>query len=149
MGEWILRRFDPFQWGIPKFHVHFLFPYAHLNFFGWITQRILGEECKASNSSLGNFPSPCLFISMFLLPAFTDQVERNCHFPAPGWNCMTHRQALQGFPDTSQVSLHKNNKINLLCRYSRHSRNDSCVELYQWTQSTIPDLWHEWGWEGS
>jgi hypothetical protein len=26
---------------------------------------------------------------------------------------MTHRQALQGFPDTSQVSLHKNNKINL------------------------------------
>jgi hypothetical protein len=44
---------------------------------------------------------------------FTDKVERNCHFPASGWNCMTHRQALQGFPDTSEVSLHKNNKINL------------------------------------
>jgi hypothetical protein len=27
----------------------------------------------------------------------------------PGWN----RQALQVFPHTSQVSLHKNNKINL------------------------------------
>jgi hypothetical protein len=26
---------------------------------------------------------------------------------------MTHRQALQDFPNTSQVSLHKNNKINL------------------------------------
>jgi hypothetical protein len=31
----------------------------------------------------------------------------------PGWNCMTHCQALQGFLDTSQVLLHKNNKINL------------------------------------
>jgi hypothetical protein len=27
---------------------------------------------------------------------------------------MTHRQALQDFPDTSQVSLHKNNKIDFL-----------------------------------
>jgi hypothetical protein len=26
---------------------------------------------------------------------------------------MTHREALQYFPDTIQVSLHKNNKINL------------------------------------
>jgi hypothetical protein len=26
---------------------------------------------------------------------------------------MTHRQALHGFPDTSRVSLHENNKINL------------------------------------
>jgi hypothetical protein len=34
---------------------------------------------------------------------FADKVERNCHFPAPGWNCMTHRQSLQGFPDTSQT----------------------------------------------
>jgi hypothetical protein len=42
----------------------------------------------------------------------TYKVESNCHFPVPGWNCMAHRQALQGFPDTSQVSLHKNNKIN-------------------------------------
>jgi hypothetical protein len=33
----------------------------------------------------------------------------NCRFPAPSWNCMTHRQALKGFPDT----IHKSNKINL------------------------------------
>jgi hypothetical protein len=44
--------------------------------------------------------------------AFTDNVERNCHFPPPGWYCMTYLQALQGFPDTSQVSLLKNNKTN-------------------------------------
>jgi hypothetical protein len=43
---------------------------------------------------------------------FTDKVERNCHFPAPGWNCMTRREALQGFLDTSQVSLRENNEIN-------------------------------------
>jgi hypothetical protein len=48
-----------------------------------------------------------------LYSAFTDKVECDCHFPAPGWNCMTHRQALQGFPDMSQVLLHKNNKINI------------------------------------
>jgi hypothetical protein len=40
-------------------------------------------------------------------------VERDCHFPAPGCNCMIHREALLGFHDTSKVSLHKNNKINL------------------------------------
>jgi hypothetical protein len=33
--------------------------------------------------------------------------------PIPGWNCITHPQALQDFPDMSQVPLHKNNKINL------------------------------------
>jgi hypothetical protein len=44
--------------------------------------------------------------------ASTDKVKHNCHFPAPGRNCMTHRQALQDFPDTSQVSLHKNDKVN-------------------------------------
>jgi hypothetical protein len=42
---------------------------------------------------------------------FTDKVESNCHFPAP--DCITHCQALQGFPDTSEVSLHQNNKSNL------------------------------------
>jgi hypothetical protein len=39
-------------------------------------------------------------------------LSRNCHFPAPGWICMTHRQTLQGFPYTSKVSFHKNNKIH-------------------------------------
>jgi hypothetical protein len=42
---------------------------------------------------------------------FTDKPERNYHFPAPGRNCISHHQALQDFPDTSQVSLHKNNEI--------------------------------------
>jgi hypothetical protein len=32
----------------------------------------------------------------------------------PGWNCMTHRQALQGFPDMSQISLHKTMKSTYL-----------------------------------
>jgi hypothetical protein len=31
---------------------------------------------------------------MFVYRAFTDKGESNCHFPAPGKNCMTHRQAL-------------------------------------------------------
>jgi hypothetical protein len=52
------------------------------------------------------------FSSTFIYIAFTDKQERNCLFPAPGRNCITHRQAIQDFPDTSQVSLHKNNKIN-------------------------------------
>jgi hypothetical protein len=39
---------------------------------------------------------------------FTDKVECNSHFTAAGWNCMTHHQVLQCFPDMSQ-----NNKINL------------------------------------
>jgi hypothetical protein len=43
---------------------------------------------------------------------FTDKVEGNCHFPAARWNFVTRHQALQGFPDTSQLSLRKNNKIN-------------------------------------
>jgi hypothetical protein len=30
--------------------------------------------------------------------AFTDKVERNCRFPAPGWNCIIHRQVLQSLP---------------------------------------------------
>jgi hypothetical protein len=85
--------------------------------------------------------------------AFTDKVERNCHFPAPGWNCKTHCQALQGFLDTSQVSLHKNNKINspLFCS-SAGSREmtvafnfinertvyDGCLSLLSW--SILPEI---------
>jgi hypothetical protein len=49
---------------------------------------------------------------MRIYSAFTDKVESYCHFPAPGFNCLTHRWVLQGYPDTSQVSLHKNNKID-------------------------------------
>jgi hypothetical protein len=65
--------------------------------------------------------------------AFTDKVERNCHFSGPAWNCMSHRHALQGFPDTSQVSLHKKKKINFpSCSSScRELGSDSCVQFYQ------------------
>jgi hypothetical protein len=65
--------------------------------------------------------------------AFTDKVERNCHFPAPGWKCMTHRQALQGFPDTSRVSLHKKNKINSSENSGscREPGSDSWVQIYK------------------
>jgi hypothetical protein len=45
--------------------------------------------------------------------AFTDKSERNCHLPTPDKNSMTDHEVLQDFPDTSQVSLHKNNIVNL------------------------------------
>jgi hypothetical protein len=67
--------------------------------------------------------------------AFTDKVERNCHFPAAGWNCMTHRQAPKGFPDMSQVSLHKTIKSTCFF-FSTSCRKpgcNGCVQLHQWT----------------
>jgi hypothetical protein len=45
--------------------------------------------------------------------ASTGMVTHNSHILAPGRNCMTRHQALQDFPDMSQVLLYKNNKINL------------------------------------
>jgi hypothetical protein len=54
-----------------------------------------------------------LYLSPSFYSAFTDKVERNCHFPAAGWNYMTHRQALQVFPYISQASLNKINKFSL------------------------------------
>jgi hypothetical protein len=47
-----------------------------------------------------------IFLKYRLYSEFTYIPERNCHFPVPGRNCMTHRQALQDFLDTSQVSFH-------------------------------------------
>jgi hypothetical protein len=44
---------------------------------------------------------------------YTNNLEYNCDFPAPGRNYVIQRQALQDFPDTSQDSLHKNNKTSL------------------------------------
>jgi hypothetical protein len=41
---------------------------------------------------------------------------------------MTHRQALQDFPDTSQVSLHKDNKVNLPF-FIRGAENDVPVTI--------------------
>jgi hypothetical protein len=42
-------------------------------------------------------------VGSFLYSAFPDKIKRNYRFPTPGWNWTTHRQALQGFPDTCQV----------------------------------------------
>jgi hypothetical protein len=38
---------------------------------------------------------------MMMMITFTNEVGRNCHFPASRWNCMTHSQALQGIPGKS------------------------------------------------
>jgi hypothetical protein len=45
--------------------------------------------------------------------AVAGMFTRNSHIAAPGRNCMTHRRALHDFPDMSQVSLRKNNNINI------------------------------------
>jgi hypothetical protein len=85
-----------------------------------------------------------LFIPQMIYSAFADKVERNCHFPAPSWNCTTHRQALQSSPDTSQVSLRKNNKINLpFVAVPAGSRGKWRVQLYQWTQ--MEQRWNDTG----
>jgi hypothetical protein len=44
--------------------------------------------------------------------AVTDKVQRKCQFQIPGWNRVIHRQVLQDFRDTSQVSLRKIYKNN-------------------------------------
>jgi hypothetical protein len=46
--------------------------------------------------------------------AYDDKLKRSCHLPAPSRYCMTHGQERQDFLGTSQVSIHKNNKINLI-----------------------------------
>jgi hypothetical protein len=43
--------------------------------------------------------------------AYTDKPDSNCHFPAPGRNCITHCQALHVFLDRSQVSIYKNEDL--------------------------------------
>jgi hypothetical protein len=42
---------------------------------------------------------------------------------------MTHRQALSDFPDTSQVSLHKNNKANETLFFLTGAENDVYVTV--------------------
>jgi hypothetical protein len=51
-----------------------------------------------------------------ILIAFVDIVTRNCHFPAPSRNCMTHPQVRQDFPDMSHVPLHKKTIKQTLAR---------------------------------
>jgi hypothetical protein len=47
---------------------------------------------------------------------FAGVVILNCHLPAVGRNYMTHRQVLEAFPVTSQVSLHKTIKSTYLLK---------------------------------
>jgi len=46
--------------------------------------------------------------------ASAEEVECSCQFPPSGRNFMTRCQVLKDFLDISQVSFHKNIKINLL-----------------------------------
>jgi hypothetical protein len=81
--------------------------------------------------------SEVLTVKFFVLQLYTEElstatqlhetkVERNCHFLASGWNCMTHRQALEGFPDTSQVPLHTNRSRDVTAAFNFVSE---CTEL--------------------
>jgi hypothetical protein len=45
--------------------------------------------------------------------AFTDNVERNYHITAPGWNCMTHCQQQLSFPIRAKHRSIKTIKFNL------------------------------------
>jgi hypothetical protein len=58
-----------------------------------------------------SFLVPAIYWPLYSVVA--GMVTRNSLLLAPSRNCMTHHQALQDFSDTSQVSLHKNNKINV------------------------------------
>jgi hypothetical protein len=63
---------------------------------------------------------------LFSYTAFTDKVERKCHFPALRRTCTPHSQALGDFPDAIPVTLHKNNDIifpsSLFCSSSAENR---------------------------
>jgi hypothetical protein len=99
-------------------HHNFVLAFVATFLFGRTFTTIRPEYLINMNHKFRNFVPcvqlPCLQKRPMLYSAFTDKVESNWHFPAPGRNCMTHRQGLQGFPDTSQVSLHTKNKITNL-----------------------------------
>jgi hypothetical protein len=67
--------------------------------------------------------------------AFTDKVERNCHFPAPGRNCYNTGKLILLF--FMKQHLYRENLV-ALGGESWSSRGGavsvSCVELYQWTR---------------
>jgi hypothetical protein len=54
-------------------------------------------------------------------------VPHNCYCLPAGRSNMTRRHAEQDFPDVSQVSHHKRNKINLLLEELGRSEFNSCV----------------------
>jgi hypothetical protein len=76
----------------------------------WVAMLRLNTNEIEAESEMKFMGTAVLGYTCLNCSAFTVKVEHNCHFPASSWN---FRQALQGFSDTSPVSLHKNNKINL------------------------------------
>jgi hypothetical protein len=70
---------------------------------------------------------------------FADKPERNGHLPAPGKNCMTHRQVVQNYLDTSAPW--KQNQF--LFFFVRGAANDvsvtAGVPVYQWTHCIITE----------
>jgi hypothetical protein len=56
--------------------------------------------------------------SVNIRSAYNAREERCSDLQPPGRNCMTHRQAQQDIPHTSQVLLHKNKKNQLHLYYS-------------------------------
>jgi hypothetical protein len=51
----------------------------------------------------------------------------------PGWNCMTHSQAIRSFSDICQVLLHRNSKTNspMLSQFLQEPGTDIWFQLYQ------------------
>jgi hypothetical protein len=65
--------------------------------------------------------------------AFTDKVESNCHFPAPGRNCFYTGKLILLFYGAILVS-YRENLVAFGGESSSSSRepgSDSCVQLYQ------------------
>lgn len=78
-----------------------------------ITYNKTGQEQFISSGSFSLHQSWSFFHStLYIHNAFTVEVERGCHFLGPGCNCTIRRQTLWGSPDTSRVSLYKDNEIN-------------------------------------
>jgi hypothetical protein len=71
--------------------------------------------------------------------AFTDKVERNCHFLASDWNLMSHREALEGFP--YRVNYRSTKKLKSTYQNNSSScpgpGSGSCVQLCQWTHCSV------------
>jgi hypothetical protein len=51
----------------------------------------------------------------YTVHTMTELQQRSIYLPTAGRNCMTHRRALEDFPDTSQVSLYKTRWSNVCC----------------------------------
>jgi hypothetical protein len=57
---------------------------------------LLSESCDVIGITWYSFTERLIVVAS-MYSAFADKPERNCHFPVPGRNCMTHLQALQDF----------------------------------------------------